>query len=77
MANNLKKILIREEVESWELSSLGFQELVQVLLDNFELPVEVKEKRKEVLDDQSSQAIAFLVDPFHLSLEDLVISLEN
>jgi hypothetical protein len=46
-------------------------------LDNFELPVEVKEKRKEVLDDQSSQAIAFLVDPFHLSLEDLVISLEN
>jgi hypothetical protein len=46
-------------------------------LDNFELPVEVKEKRKEVLDDQSSQAIAVLVDPFHLSLEDLVISLEN
>jgi hypothetical protein len=46
-------------------------------LDNFKLSVKIKEKRKEILDYQGSQTIAFLVDSFHLSLEDLVVSLEN
>jgi hypothetical protein len=46
-------------------------------LDNFKLSVEIKQKRKEILYYQGSQTIPFLVDSFHLSLEDLVVSLEN
>jgi len=46
-------------------------------LDNFKLSVEIKEKWEEILDYQGSQTIPFLVDSFHLSLEDGIVSLEN
>ena len=83
LTDDLKKILIGEEVESWELSSFGIQELIQVLLDIFELPVQLVKCIEEALDNQTSEAISFFVDSIHFSpsqtnirLEHSVVSLE-
>lgn len=77
LTDDLKKILIGEEVESWELSSFGLQELVQVLLDVFELLVQLVKCIEEALDNQTSEAVSFFVDSIHLRLEHSVVSLEN
>jgi len=46
-------------------------------LDNLKLSIQIKEKRKEILHYQGSQTIAILVNSFHLSLEDRIVSLED
>jgi len=77
LTNDFQKIIIGQEIESWELSSLGFQELVQVLLNLFKLLVEVIKKVKEALNNQTLLTVLHFVDSLHLSLEDLIVSLEN
>jgi hypothetical protein len=77
LTNNLKQILIRQEVESWEELSLGLKEVVQVLFDVLELLVQVIENLKEVFDNQRSETVLLLVDSLHLKLEDIVDSGEN
>ena len=77
LTNDLKKILIREEVESWELTSLGFQELVQVLLDLLEFLVQVIQEWKEILNDKRVQAVLGLGNSLHLGLESGVVLLED
>lgn len=77
LTNDFQKIIIGQEIESWELSSLGFQELVQVLLNLFKLLVEVIEKVKESLDNQTLLTVLNFVDSLHLSLKDLIVSFEN
>jgi hypothetical protein len=77
LTNNLEQVLVGKEIEPWELSSLGFQELIQILLNLFEFPIEIEQKRQEVFDDESSQAILLFVDSFHFSFEHLIVAFEN
>jgi len=77
LTNDFKKIIVGQEVESWELSSLCLQELVQVLLNLLEFLVEVVEEVEESFDNQRLLSVLDLVDSLHLSLEDLIVSLED
>lgn len=66
LTDDLKKILVGEEIESWELGSLGLQELVQILLDVFEFLVQLIKLCKETFDNQTSEAVSLFVDSIHL-----------
>jgi hypothetical protein len=77
LTNNFKKIIIGQEIESWELTSLGLQELIEILLNLLKFLVKVVEKGKEAFDDQAFLAVSNLGDSLHFSFENLVVSLED
>jgi hypothetical protein len=77
LTNDFKKIIIGKEIESWELTSLSLQELIEILLNLLKFLVKVIKKGKETFDDQTFLTVSYLGDSFHFSLENLVISLED
>jgi len=77
LANDLQEIIIGQEIESRELSSLGFQELVQVLLDLLKFLVEVIEEVQEALHNQALLTVFNLGNSLHFCLEDLIVPLED
>jgi hypothetical protein len=78
LANDFQKILVRQEVESRELRSLGFQELLQILLNILELFIQFVEVLKEVLFlSECSLAISVFANPLHLIFELHMVSSED
>lgn len=69
LTNNFQEIIVREEVESGEESSLTLQELIQVLLNVLELSVEFLKNINETLDNERTIGILLLVDALHFLLE--------
>lgn len=77
LSNDLQKILIRKEIESWELSSFSFKELFKVLLDLLEFSVEFSQECQESFDNQGSKTVLFFLNSVHFSFESQVVALEN
>jgi hypothetical protein len=77
LTNDLKQVIIREEIESGELSSLSFQELIQVLLNKLQLLVQLLESSNESFYNKGFDSISIFVDSLHLSLEDLINSIKS
>lgn len=69
LSNDLQQIVVGQEVESGEETSLAFKELVQVLLDMLKLSVQFLKNVDETFNDQGSVRVLFFVDTFHLNLE--------
>jgi hypothetical protein len=79
LSDDLQKIIIREEVETREITTLSLQELLQLLLDTLKLVVLIRQEFKEVLAlaNQSAIAVALLGNASHLLLELLINLLES
>ena len=77
LTDDLEQIIIGEEIEARELSTLALQELIQVLLNVLELLVQLLKDVDEALNDEGTVSILLLVDAFHLNLEVLIDLVED
>ena len=79
LANNLEQIFVRKEVESWEHTTLGGKKIIQLLLDDFEVGVELVEDVDKVTGvlDKTTVCVLSLVETMHLSAELSIDLLED
>jgi len=76
LPDDLEQVVVGQEVEPGELTPLGFQELVQVLLDLLQFLVQFLQRGDETFDNKCFDCISVFIDSFHFSFEDLVNSVE-
>jgi hypothetical protein len=78
LTNNFEQVLIGQEVESGENTSLAFKEGSEFFLDLLQASIHIRKSLDEVLhvDDQSTVTVLLFVDTSGLLSEDLVDLLE-
>lgn len=74
LTNDLQKIGVWQEEESWEFTTLLGQQIMKLLLNDLKFREESVESSHEISDliDQSRVSFLDLSDPCHLLREDLV-----
>ena len=77
LADDLKQIIVGEEVEARELSTLALQELIKILLDELQLLVQLLKDIDEAFHDEGTVSILLLVNALHFNLEVLVDLVED